>query len=898
MKKVTRRRPRLRAAREQAKADERDLGLTDNSDTSADADHYVLSGMSELAIEDDEEVTMLTAGRTRSDEVSALTRPLGMAEGQTPAEGGTPSSVLTAEGELPEHMRGIDSSHIYIFGMDDTPDEVHDVTSKTRSRIAEDLAQKYPGRYSDQEIQKMKLTPQRLQALEVAEANRRHLRHVGATRVGHSEEDKETRLMRTEVMKEPNDMKHRPFTKTTMRNMLREEYARQRGYKPVPLTADDKRQMRLNRAEMIEFVAVSFGQFIPYGFDFEDLVALYAYSDMKVPALERHRLAERLGALLALKNTQQVTGVQTALQEIQVRTATLEQTVIRLQTQVNRYDSDRVTREEMQGNLREVHDRLRRYMPNSTTTETTAGAPTVGGPPEDPSDSDSGKSSSSSSSSSEDGEDQQGSQGDRNDPQDSDENNNQENQQNRPNRQAPADAPRDAPADPPADPPADLPADDAADDPPEEDPPILDPMDIRYDPPDEDPPEGGGDDPSGGGDDHPDGGDSAGSGDRSPHRDRRPRHQVEGLNARRAAAERVRHRSPPALLGPPPYALAYISKNVKPFKGIRPELGNQQVTWEDWKKDFQEMAELGGLPPQYLKRVAATRLEPMVKSLWNAAEISLGGDATWEQMDAHMKETYTPQDNTRIILKKYENTKLRSTSLVDWNRFNNITQKLITEMKCTGHEPAGQKHSAGLWEDWLHNLGACDEGLSIFSALQVQNHKTEYEGLGLMQKILKLNPDIQTYLESSAAMQAVNSNHSRPSQQNSSRPGGQKRQRRPDHLQDTQQQQTPAKRYKASGSSQKQTEDKEINYDTVPEGTYRQCPHSGYLNVAEPKPYNHTLRQCLDREGKCRVCWDPDHVMHRCPNRTPQVIQAMNASRSSRCAPDPAFQDAMLATAG
>ena len=79
----------------------------------------------------------------------------------------------------------------------------------------------------------------------------------------------------------------------------------------------------------------------------------------------------------------------------------------------------------------------------------------------------------------------------------------------------------------------------------------------------------------------------------------------------------------------------------------------------------------------------------------------------------------------------------------------------------------------------------------------------------------------------------------------------------------------PAKRMKGQiGTTQA---DCTVTYAAIPEGTYVECSDARYQSNHEPKPYAHIPRTLLQEQGRCMVCWSPDHIMWKCPERSAAV---------------------------
>ena len=838
-------------------------GLADDSDGDLDGPDCEISGLSKLTIDDEGEVTMLEAADLKGlgeRAVPPTTQPADKHKGPPPAK----EAAATGDAGEAKGQKGVSAQK---GGSSPKSKElvVHDQQGSPCTRAARALAMErdFPGRFTEHDLERMRMSPDRAQAADIAQANAGQVAEVGVTRLGPGQETQEMRLMRSEVMKEGPGYTPRPFLAPSLENKLREEYAKMRQFTPLELTSEERGQIHQDRKSLLEFAYCSHNQYIPYGFDFLDIVGLYAYSGTKVKCLEKHHLGERLGALLALKNTEEVSVLQRMMAQVTANTATIQQTLEEVVSRVNTLQENCPTRDEVQERMYEADRagcrRCRHLMLPSSSQETEPAErvelpdPEDGvdyNPPTDPEDDPgnsnaSGDHSGSSSDSGSEGGDQ--------------EDNNRENDQNRANRQAPG---------------------------------ATEPMDVdgqqqsaqrsRPSGSGRRRSSGGGRNPSGGGGNrsggggNPSGGNGGdppgGSGGSSPPRGTAGR--------RRSRKHKRREETDPH---PPIKHLQYMTSKVEPFKPTQPKDAGPPVTWKVWSRSFEERGDLSGLPRKWFKAVAATLLDPIVKILWDQEEERLGNKATWKQMCDFMVRTYHPIDRTLEWLKKYQANKLRSISMADLNQYNYQQQRYINEMKCPGHEGAGNMHAEGLFKEYKKNLTQCDQNLHMYVHNHLQDKKAEYAKEGLLAKIIKLTPVVQDYLQSRADLLAEAGKESRPAQANRSHTGGKRK-----HQQQAPQEQEarkPAKRFKGGGQSNTRAQDEtKTVYESVPDGTYQDCPDAGYFSNAEPKPYNHTLRKCLAQSGRCLVCWGKGHKFFQCNKRTAAVVAEMERSRSGdRC---------------
>ena len=176
----------------------------------------------------------------------------------------------------------------------------------------------------------------------------------------------------------------------------------------------------------------------------------------------------------------------------------------------------------------------------------------------------------------------------------------------------------------------------------------------------------------------------------------------------------------------------------------------------------------------------------------------------------------------------------------------------------------------GMWDEFLKGMRPVQDLYNQAFATYMRDME-EYDALPVQARITRLTPVILQFMKSRAATQEEGA-AAQGKETNAAQSAGSNRSNK--RTADTSGMGQQTQRQKKD-IGRKQGESFRT-YEGVPTSQdYTTCPDAGYQSTTEAKTYNHSLRNALNSERRCLVCWAPDHNIHGCPNRSQAFREEM-----------------------
>ena len=292
-------------------------------------------------------------------------------------------------------------------------------------------------------------------------------------------------------------------------------------------------------------------------------------------------------------------------------------------------------------------------------------------------------------------------------------------------------------------------------------------------------------------------------------------------------------------------------KKVPQFQGSRAAAGQPIRSWLEWKTEFEQNAKLCELEPQQWYNMAQTLLSSTVRDQWLGIIKDKPYMSNWTAMDQQFSALYAIRDKTAEAEERLLNTLLKKDTEQAWQNYVAAMTKHITDM---GAAETSNVSERGKWNIFQGNTNPVPSVHSqIYS--HVAQHAEGYKDLPVLAKIAKVMPVITDWL----ATVAAGRNRQNTGTGGSTAAAG------------TESNPRPNKRARGQADAS-QAESTQL-YTAIPDQPAKECPDVAYQSNTADKPYAHSLRTLLQAEGKCLVCWSPEHIMYKCPER-PAALKA------------------------
>ena len=319
-------------------------------------------------------------------------------------------------------------------------------------------------------------------------------------------------------------------------------------------------------------------------------------------------------------------------------------------------------------------------------------------------------------------------------------------------------------------------------------------------------------------------------------------------------------------------------RKVPLFHANKPPSGQTVRSWPEWKLEFEQNASLAetflridpGPTKQLYYAVALTLLGPSVRDTWLGSIDGQPHMATWQNMDSEFTAWYGSKDKRAAAEAKFLRTELKKDIEAAWQTYHTSQTQAISDMR----GPDRPFSEAGIWNTFLGGLIAVptvhNQAYTYWT-----NHTLEFAPLTAQGRISKLIPHISNWINTVAAGQR--------NRQNNATAGAAAGAGTATGAGAADNNTRPAKRKRGAQTGQSGQLYSDTEYTAIPEGSAKDCADVGYQFNGDPKPYAHSLRALLQSEGRCLVCWSPDHIMYSCPERSQGLKQHPEVVRPICC---------------
>ena len=314
-------------------------------------------------------------------------------------------------------------------------------------------------------------------------------------------------------------------------------------------------------------------------------------------------------------------------------------------------------------------------------------------------------------------------------------------------------------------------------------------------------------------------------------------------------------------------------KKLATFEGNRPAHGHQQRNWPEWKAEFIQNAVMVQLPEESYYAMALSLLSQPMRDVWLAYLAICPQENSWTFLDNYMGIHYAAMDKSAEAEKRFERARLHVSTEKAWQAYANAQAAHIAEM---GASIDRTKTDKGLWNMFLANITVPEVHSQAFHTYMAE--KAAYDALPVQARITKLTPVILTYVQSVSAdtgPSAQGAAQRRGTGTASSQTNNRSREKRradttpvqPAHRQRTE---------RAARPNRSQAESSKMYHAVPADQDAKTCPDVGFQDNTEPRPYNHSLREKLQAENRCLVCWSHEHRIQHCPERSEELKAEMD----------------------